>query len=118
MLRAKRLKNLNLIHRGKNFIRRVGQLKYWASATGQIDVQQNKNKRPYQISRVKKGETLIHLLIQAGIPDKYIYDDHLREEIKINAEKLAKEKHNYKDRLINMLDIINNKTKDFYGFIN
>jgi ubiquinone/menaquinone biosynthesis C-methylase UbiE len=50
--------------------------------------------------------------------DKYIYNDHLREEIKINAEKLAKEKHNYKDRLINMLDIINDKTKDFYGFIN
>lgn len=56
-------------------------------------------------------DELKHLL------DKYIHNDHLREEIKINAEKLAKEKHNYTDRLINMLDIIEGKTKDFYGFI-
>ena len=50
--------------------------------------------------------------------EKYIYNDQLREEIKRNAEKLAKEKHNYMIRMINMLDIINDKTKDFYGFIN
>ena len=49
--------------------------------------------------------------------DKYLSNDHLREEIKRNAEKLAKEKHNYKIRITNMLDIINNKTEDFYGFI-
>ena len=56
-------------------------------------------------------DELKHLL------EKYIHNDHLREQIKINAEKLAKEKHNYTDRLINMLDIIEGKTKDFYGFI-
>lgn len=37
--------------------------------------------------------------------------------IKKNAEKLAREKHNYKIRISNMLDIINGKTEDFYGFI-
>lgn len=50
--------------------------------------------------------------------NKYINNKSLREEIKKNAENLGREKHNYINRITNMLDIINGKTKDFYGFIN
>ncbi len=50
--------------------------------------------------------------------EKYLSDDLLREEVKKNARKLAKEKHNYIARITNMLDIINGKTENFYGFIN
>jgi ubiquinone/menaquinone biosynthesis C-methylase UbiE len=50
--------------------------------------------------------------------NKYLSNDDLREEIKINAIALAKNKHNYIVRIQNMLDIINGKTEDFYGFIN
>lgn len=50
--------------------------------------------------------------------EKYISNSNLREEIKKNAEELAKEKHNYLVRITNMLDIINGKTEEFYGFIN
>ena len=49
--------------------------------------------------------------------EKYMSNKDLREEIKYNAEQLAKLKHNYILRITNMLDIINNKTEDFYGFI-
>ncbi len=49
--------------------------------------------------------------------EKFLFNKTLREEIKNNAEKLAKEKHNYIFRMNNMLDIINGKTEDFYGFI-
>jgi len=48
---------------------------------------------------------------------KYISNKTLREQIKNNAEVLANEKHNYMVRITNMLDIINEKTEDFYGFI-
>ena len=41
----------------------------------------------------------------------------LREEIKCNAEQLARLNYNYILRITNMLDIINNKTEEFYGFI-
>jgi spore maturation protein CgeB len=49
--------------------------------------------------------------------DKYLSNQELREKIKRNAAKLAKEKHNYISRITNMLDIINGKTENFYGFI-
>lgn len=48
---------------------------------------------------------------------KYLANNQLRFAIKENAEKLAKEKHNYLIRIQNMLDIINGKTEGFYGFI-
>jgi len=50
--------------------------------------------------------------------DKYISSEELREIIRKNAVKLIKEKHNYLIRIQNMLDIVNGKTEDFYGFIN
>ena len=56
-------------------------------------------------------EELEHLL------DEYLSNNTLREEIRQNAEKLAREKHNYVARISNMLDIINQKTEDFYGFL-
>ncbi len=56
-------------------------------------------------------EELLNLL------KKYIPNHDLREKIRNNAEKLAREKHNYIDRIQNMLNIINGKTEDFYGFI-
>ncbi len=49
--------------------------------------------------------------------DKYLSNNELREEIRQNAEKLAREKHNYIARISNMIDIINQKTEDFYGFV-
>lgn len=48
---------------------------------------------------------------------KYISNKDLREKIKDNAEKLAREKHNYMIRIKNMLDIINGNTNNFYGFL-
>jgi hypothetical protein len=56
-------------------------------------------------------DELIYLL------KKYISNKSLRERIKNNAEKIAKKKHNYMARINNMLDIINGKTENFYGFI-
>jgi len=52
------------------------------------------------------------------IVNKYLSNKNLRENIKINAELLARSKHNYKARILNMLEIINRKTDKFYGFIN
>lgn len=49
--------------------------------------------------------------------EKYLFNKALREEIKNNAEKLARLKHDYIFRLTNMLDIINNESEEFYGFI-
>ena len=48
---------------------------------------------------------------------KYIFNDDLRENIQYNAEKLVKEKHHYILRIQNMMDVIDDKSKDFYGFI-
>ena len=48
---------------------------------------------------------------------KYLSDEELRLKIMNNAEKLFKLKHNHIVRTQNMLDIINNKTEEFYGFI-
>lgn len=48
---------------------------------------------------------------------KYLTNDGLRDEIRKNAVILAEKKHNYMVRIQNMLDIINGKTEDFYGFI-
>jgi len=59
---------------------------------------------------VKKVE--LKALIQ-----KYLQDTKLRLKVKLNAENLAKEKHNYLDRIKNMLDIVNGKTEEFYGFL-
>ncbi len=50
--------------------------------------------------------------------EKYLNNDSLRKRIQRNAEKLAREKHNYISRINNMLDIVNGKTEEFYGFIN
>jgi len=47
----------------------------------------------------------------------YLNSYELRNEIKNNAENLAKFKHNYVLRIKNMLDIINQDTEEFYGFI-
>ena len=60
----------------------------------------------------KTKEELKYLL------EKYMSNDSLRNKIKRNAEKLAREKHNYISRIKNMLDIVNGKTEEFYGFIN
>jgi len=57
-------------------------------------------------------EELLNLL------KKYIANNNLREKIRTNAEKLAREKHNYMVRIQNMLDIVDGKTENFYGFIN
>ncbi|MFX1444110.1 MAG: glycosyltransferase [Promethearchaeota archaeon] len=49
--------------------------------------------------------------------NKYINNEDLCNQIKRNAVKLIKENHNYVIRIQNMLDIIDGKTEDFYGFI-
>ncbi len=49
---------------------------------------------------------------------KYLSDDLLREKIKLNAYKLCIEKHNYIDRILNILDLLYDKSDEFYGFIN
>ena len=48
---------------------------------------------------------------------KYLNSYELRNEIKNKAENLARLKHNYILRIKNMLDIINQDTEEFYGFI-
>jgi len=48
---------------------------------------------------------------------KYLNSYELRNEIKNNAENLARSKHNNILRIKNMLDIINQETEEFYGFI-
>jgi len=49
--------------------------------------------------------------------NKYLNSYELRNEIKNNAENLARLKHNYMLRIKNMLDIINQDTQEFYGFL-
>ena len=53
-----------------------------------------------------------------NIIKKYLSNKILREKIGQNARKLAKQKHNYIYRIKNIIDIINNNTEEFYGFIN
>jgi len=48
---------------------------------------------------------------------KYLSDERLREEIQKSSQKLALDNHTYIKRIKNILDIINDKTEDFYGFI-
>lgn len=48
---------------------------------------------------------------------KYLSNKEQRFKIKKNAEELARLKHNYLIRIQNIIDIINNKTEEFYGFI-
>ena len=48
---------------------------------------------------------------------KYLNSYELRNEIKNNAENLAKDKHNYLLRIKNMLDIVNGKTEEFHGIL-
>lgn len=52
-----------------------------------------------------------------AIIQKYLQDTKLRLNVKLNAENLAKEKHNYLIRIKNMLDIVDGKTEEFYGFL-
>jgi len=52
-----------------------------------------------------------------AIIQKYLQDTKLRLNIKLNAENLANEKHNNLVRIKNMLDIVNGKTEEFYGFL-
>jgi len=60
----------------------------------------------------KNKKELINLI------KKYLKNEKKRIEIKKNAEKFAQLKHNYIIRIQNMIDIINNTTKEFYGFLN
>ena len=48
---------------------------------------------------------------------KYLNSYELRNEIKKNAENLARSKHTYIIRIKNMLDIINQDTQEFYSFL-
>ena len=59
----------------------------------------------------KNKEDLIKLI------KKYLSDKALREKIGQNARKISVEKHNYISRIKNMLDIIDDKTEEFYGFL-
>ena len=52
------------------------------------------------------------------IVKKYLNDDEKRYKIKENAESLARLKHNYTSRIINMIEIVERKTDDFKGYIN
>lgn len=49
--------------------------------------------------------------------DYYLSNDDEREKIRKNAEDLAHSKHTYVHRIQNILDIIDGKTKEFYGFL-
>lgn len=49
--------------------------------------------------------------------DYYLSNDDEREKIRKNAEELAHSKHTYVHRIQNILDIIDGKTKEFYGFL-
>ena len=47
---------------------------------------------------------------------KYPNSYELRNQIKNNAENLARSKYNYLLRIRNMFDIINKETEEFYSF--
>jgi len=49
--------------------------------------------------------------------DYYLEHDKKREEIREKAQELAHSKHTYAHRIQNMLDIIDGKADDFYGFL-
>lgn len=49
--------------------------------------------------------------------DYYLKHDEQREMIRKSAQELAHSKHTYVHRIHNMLDIIDGKTNDFYGFL-
>ncbi len=51
------------------------------------------------------------------ILDYYLSHDSERERIKKAASQLALDKHTYEHRLRNILDIIEGKTENFYGFL-
>jgi len=51
------------------------------------------------------------------ILDHYLSHDSEREKIRRAAEKLALEKHTYADRVKNILDITEEKTSEFRGFL-
>lgn len=59
-----------------------------------------------------KNETEMHTLI-----DKYINNKKERTKIRENAIDLFHKKHTYINRVQNMLDIINEKTTEFYGYL-
>lgn len=47
----------------------------------------------------------------------YLRHDNERNNIAMNAAKIVHAKHTYKERLKNIFDIVDGKTKDFYGFL-
>lgn len=49
--------------------------------------------------------------------DYYLRNPKEREKIGKNAQKLAHSKHAYTARIQNMIDIIDGKTEEFYGFL-
>jgi len=49
--------------------------------------------------------------------DQYLRDSKARNIIRSNAEQLAHQKHTYRMRIQNMMDIIEGRTEKFYGFI-
>ena len=49
--------------------------------------------------------------------EKYFSNEEIRLKIKSNAGELAKLKHTYIIKTQNLMDIINNKAEEFYGFI-
>lgn len=51
------------------------------------------------------------------IVDFYLSHDKERNEIRQNAQRLAHDRHTCINRLRNMLDIVEGKTEEFYGFL-
>lgn len=51
------------------------------------------------------------------ILDYYLRHDSEREKIRAAASRLALEKHTDESRIRNVMDIMEDKTKDFYGFL-
>ena len=49
--------------------------------------------------------------------DYYLENTEKREAVRKNAQALAHSKHTYSERIKNMLDIIDEKTDEFYGFL-
>jgi len=47
----------------------------------------------------------------------YLKNKEKRNKIRKNAQKLAHSKHTYTQRIQNMMDIINNESNEFYGFL-
>jgi len=49
--------------------------------------------------------------------DYYLVNDEERQEVGKNAQNLSHSKHTYTARITNMIDIIDGKTNEFYGFL-